>query len=205
MAIDGLQSRILDALRSRGGFGVLDEGAGKKGLLRRSLLWHRAPDTPRLDRIVFPADCAIAVVPSWSWMAYAGAIDYFSPDFGQVAWEDLQSPWSGSGEPGLIRTLQSDARGGGIALVGWAREYDPMKAGPDEAKLVLDAPGLSGQRRTRCVVLGRLKGSVQTSYVMLVQETAARDRDGSKIYERVGAGFLSPSCIGERRERITIC
>ena len=184
---------------------MLDEGANKKGLLRRSLLWHRAPDTPRLDRIVFPADGAIAAVPSWSWMAYIGAIDYFNLEFGQVAWEDLQSPWSGPGVGGLIRTVQSDARGGGIALVSWAREYDPIKAGPGEAKIVLDTPGLSGQLKTRCVVLGRLKGPVQTNYVMLVQETTGWDRDGSKIYERVGAGFLPPTCIGERRERITIC
>ncbi len=205
MAIDGLQSRILQALGSRGGFGVLDEGAGKKGLLRRSLLWHRAAETPRLDRIVFPADGAIAVVPSWSWMAYTGAIDYFELEFGQVAWEVLQSPWSGSGGPGLVRAVQSDARGGGIALVGYAREYDPIKAGPGEAKLVLDATGLSGQQKMRCVVLGTSKGPVQTNYVMLVQETTKRDRDGSKIYERVGAGFLPPNCIGERGDSITIC
>ncbi|KAK3350274.1 heterokaryon incompatibility protein-domain-containing protein, partial [Lasiosphaeria hispida] len=98
MAIDGLQHRILGALKSQGGFGVFDEGTKKKGLLRRSLLWHRANETPQLKRIVFPKDRTISVVPSWSWMAYTGAIEYEQLEFGGVEWEELQSPWSGGDE-----------------------------------------------------------------------------------------------------------
>ncbi|SPQ24631.1 1c852c8e-3c27-4064-b4f6-a4ad5c015261 [Thermothielavioides terrestris] len=199
VAIDGLQARILSALKSRGGLGVLDEGPGKKGLLRRSLLWHRADQTARLDRIVFPAARAISVVPSWSWMAYTGAIDYISPEFGSVEWEEMQSPWSGRHSP-----LLSEGQGGNIALVAKARQYDPFKAKPEDTKLVFDSPGLSEQGETLCVVLGQQTDSMRRTYLILVRSTAGRDRNGSKIYERVGAGYLPGNCIGEERGMVTI-
>ena len=199
-AIDGLQARILTALRSQGGFGMLDEGSGKKGLLRRSLLWRRADDTPRLERVVFPAARAISAVPSWSWMAYSGAIAYISPEFGTVGWEEMQSPWFGGLQPAL-----SEGQGGNIALMAQAREYDPLKAKPGEdQELVFDTPGLSEQPETLCVVLGKEAGSRQKAYLILVRATTTRDRIGRKIYERVGAGYLPWSCIGEVNDRITI-
>ncbi|KAJ4182755.1 hypothetical protein NW755_010252 [Fusarium falciforme] len=40
-------------------------------------------------------------VPSWSWMAYDGAIDYVSAPGGQISWShDIKSPFSaGSSDP----------------------------------------------------------------------------------------------------------
>ncbi|KAL2128804.1 hypothetical protein VTI74DRAFT_8610 [Chaetomium olivicolor] len=198
-AIDGLQARILSALNSKGGFGVLDEGTRKKGLLRRSLLWYRSPETPRLEGVVFPADRAIQVVPSWSWMAYTGGIDYIGPEFNKVMWEEMQSHWSGGDQP-----VRSEVQGGNIALVATAREYDPFKAKQEDGMLIFDTPGLSSQPMTLCVVLGRQEGLMQRNYLILVQETANRDRYGNKIYERVGAGYLPSRCIGERGETVTI-
>ncbi len=208
-ALDGLQSRILNVLNSRGGFGVLDEGDSKKGLLRRSLLWHRGPGTQRLERIVFPAHRAIALVPSWSWMAYTGGIDYFEIQFGQVDWQDLQSPWSGRGI-GLGISQQatatpSEEKRGSIALVAKVRGYDVSQALEGEWKLVFDTPGLPPPATPLCVPLGREKGSsVERTYLLLVQETDVIDDDGSRIYERVGAGYLPARCVGKGVGRITI-
>lgn len=53
LAIDGLQDRILSALKAKGGFGAFDEGPEKKGLLRRSLLWIRGRGTEKMVRIKF--------------------------------------------------------------------------------------------------------------------------------------------------------
>jgi len=151
MAIDGLQDRLLGTLKTLGGFGVFDEGVKKKGLLRRSLLWHRAEsETKTMKRIKFPAARhAISIVPSWSWMAYSGAIEYITPVFGSVDWEDLESPWYGgvahppASSNGVLTVkgalqstgtrsatnyqVQTDGQRGKIALVGEAREYNPFQ------------------------------------------------------------------------------
>jgi hypothetical protein len=92
VAIDGLQSRILSALRASGGYGIIDEGE-QPGLLRRSLLWHRSSQTPSLKRIMFLPCHVISKVPSWSWMAYTGVIEYLKPNFSRVEWAPMQSPW----------------------------------------------------------------------------------------------------------------
>ncbi|KAM7185615.1 hypothetical protein V8F33_012293 [Rhypophila sp. PSN 637] len=137
-AIGGLQDRLLKALNVKGGFGVFDQGQKKKGLLRRSLLWvrctsplpcstcgdvdmaldsdesgtlgsrHAAPGDglASLEKIDFTSQR----VPSWSWMAVRGAIDYVSPDFNGVEWEEMESPWSG----GLVSV--TTGAGGGTLL-----------------------------------------------------------------------------------------
>ncbi|KAB5566321.1 hypothetical protein GE09DRAFT_1272843, partial [Coniochaeta sp. 2T2.1] len=200
MAIDGLQRRILDALRTQGGFGVFDEGDRKKGLLRRSLLWYRADESEGLKRISFPSKRAISAVPSWSWMAYMGAIEYISPPFNGVAWEKLVSPWSGG-----VDGARTEGAEGGIAIVGEARSYDPFKGldptveEQERGFLVFDEPGHSEQRTTLCVVLGTEKAVPRQEarcYLILVRlVVAAKDRQGASIYERVGAGWLPGRCI----------
>ena len=88
----------------RGGFGILDEGE-MRGLLRRSLLWCRGPDslTPKLSRIKFSADSV--PVPSWSWMAYTGGKDY--P--GAIDYLDLEfDTWGlGGSAVSLVRLVTS--------------------------------------------------------------------------------------------------
>lgn len=181
VAIDGLQDRILSALRTNGGFGVFDEGK-KKGLLRRSLLWHRGNDTLRLRRIKFPADRAISVVPSWSWMAYTGGIDYFTLPFGGMDWEEMQSPWSsvdmpprGGGKTGARRrgsnaSTCSSSNPGNIALVATARRFDASLAKAGEKLLRLDDPGEQNptdpemEPGVLCVVVGRQQGGMETSH-----------------------------------------
>ncbi|KAK4186814.1 hypothetical protein QBC35DRAFT_533079 [Podospora australis] len=218
-AIDGLQDRILKTLGSQGGFGVFDEGTRKKGLLRRSLMWYRGAETPSLQRIVFPSDRAISVVPSWSWMAYTGGIDYISPKFNGVEWEDLRSPWSGHeprskkgkgtgrADEGITRT-RTEILGGNIAIIAKAYEYDPWKAGSQgEGMIMLDTPGMSEQPPAKAVVLGRQRGMWETSrlcYLLLVQATCKRDRFGEKIWERVGAGYLPARCILGKGEEVVI-
>lgn len=200
MAINGLETRVLAALKTKGGFGVFDEGTKKKGLLRRSLLWHRSAKTPRLNRITFPAGRAISVVPSWSWMAYTGGIDYISPAFGGVDWAEMQSPWSDAGENGGART---EFQGGNIALVAEAQEYDLTLTRQGEGILHFDTPERSESLSTTlCVVLGREKPTATSlqkglvHYVLIVKPTTSVDRNGNKVYERVGAGSLPGRAIG---------
>jgi len=252
VAIDGLQDRILSALRTDGGFGVFDEGK-KKGLLRRSLLWHRGNDTLRLRRIKFPTDRAISVVPSWSWMAYTGGIDYFTLPFGGMDWEEMQSPWStvdtppyGGGKSGA-RRRGSNSNPSNIALVAMARRFDASLAKAGERLLRLDDPGEQNPTDPEmdpgvlCVVVGRQNGGMDMphsaqrtgsslfavsqprevkrdnllNYFLLVKPAEDEKRgnlgvdllsaqagslgvpkpSSSKLYERVGAGYLPERCI----------
>ncbi|KAF7559255.1 hypothetical protein G7046_g4897 [Stylonectria norvegica] len=97
VALNGLEQRLIRGFNCRGGFGILDDstrwGPSHRSLLHRSLLWHRAVDGDSLREIPFPPHRQ--KVPTWSWMAFKGAIDYLSVPFDAVDWEedDLKSPW----------------------------------------------------------------------------------------------------------------
>ena len=80
IAIAGLEKRLIRAFDTSGEFGVFDDG---RSLLHRSLLWSRGWDEATLDKIAFPADSQI-IVPTWSWMAVKGGIDYLDLPFDGV-------------------------------------------------------------------------------------------------------------------------
>jgi hypothetical protein len=85
---------LLCTLRVVGNFGILEDAT--RGLLRRTLLWRQHIHTTTLSRIDFteaPAKTKLHI-PSWSWMAYTGSIDYLTIDWGAYNWENIQSPWS---------------------------------------------------------------------------------------------------------------
>lgn len=212
MAIDGLQDRILKALGVHGGYGIFDEGDehGKNlGLLRRSLLWRRGVEVPSLERIIFPKDHPIVKVPSWSWMACKGGIDYISPSFGKVDWEKMDSPWS-HGAGGFKAELQTDKRGGNVALIAQARSYNAFALREGQGEIIPDRPGGSQQPATKCVVLGiqqtaaDLGDDMKEHYVLIVASTNQKDEGGHLIYERVGAGYLPGKFIKSDSEMVRI-
>ncbi|KAI0095668.1 hypothetical protein GGR51DRAFT_553874 [Nemania sp. FL0031] len=203
MAIDGLERRLLDKMKARGGYGILDEGK-TKGLLRRSLLWCRGDKTPNLSRIRFPTEAAFSAVPSWSWMAYTGGIDYLDIEFGGVEWEDLRSPWwSDSGH-----VQRTEDAGRNIFLTAVARDYESKATVTGKNWLVFDSPGESKRQETKCVVLGKQKGPKgsgdKLNYVLLIMEAAARNPKGEKVYERVGAGYLEGRLVAPEGELVKI-
>ncbi|PSN64720.1 hypothetical protein BS50DRAFT_623219 [Corynespora cassiicola Philippines] len=203
VAIDGLQQRLLRTMHVNGGFGVFDEGK-TRGLLRRSLLWCRGADTPTLSRIRFPTDRSISNVPSWSWMAYIGGIDYLELEFGTVEWEDLQSPWSGA----TANADDTNANTAKITLKAEARHYDPGAALVEDGKLILDIPSESSPSTSLCVVLGKEKGNrpreLKMRYVLIIKEQRESVEGGDKVYARVGVGCLPGTCISESGIKVCI-
>jgi hypothetical protein len=193
VAIDALQQRLLRTLKVKGGFGMFDEGV-TRGLLCRSLLWRRGSDTASLSRIDFPPDRIMPAIPSWSWMAFTGGIDYLQPDFGSVRWEDLQSPWS-------TARLRNGPYNAGSVLIATLRECDLGSAWADQAEseLIFDDPDSPPQFTMTCLVLGKHKGSpsaeAQRHYILLVTATLERDGDGKTLYERAGVGYVPGRCI----------
>ena len=194
-AINGLQERIIAALGVQGGFGVFFEDnidGRRRGLLRRSLLWRRADKEDTLTPIKFCPSPSGTKVPSWSWMAYTGSIEYIPADFGGTEWEFVQTQWDS--EP-------NKADDG--VLVGEARDYRDVG---HDSMLVFDPSSGSERTVTKCVVLGKQKGNMSDEekihYVLLVEP----DTSSSQVqhYKRVGAGTLLGAFLGGNRERIEI-
>lgn len=194
-AINGLQERIIAALGVQGGFGVFFEDnidGRRRGLLRRSLLWRRADKEDTLTPIKFCPSPSGTKVPSWSWMAYTGSIEYIPADFGGTEWEFVQTQWDS--EP-------NKADDG--VLVGEARDYRDVG---HDSMLVFDPSSGSERTVTKCVVLGKQKGNMSDEekihYVLLVEPDTSSSQ--MRRYKRVGAGTLLGRLLGENRERIQI-
>ncbi|KAJ3538687.1 hypothetical protein NM208_g5803 [Fusarium decemcellulare] len=196
IALVGLETRLLRAFGTKGGFGVFDEGR-PGGLLRRSLLWYRHPKQPALVRIL-PGPNRSMIVPSWSWMGYTGGIVYLQLEFNRIDWKDITSPWT----PNVSRTARTTDRGADIALSAVARRINPEMSIGAEDKLFFDMPGGSEKRSIYGIVLGvrRAEKVLDNSepgihYLLLVAPTGRHDLEGNEIWERVGAGSLPGKCV----------
>ncbi|KAF3051863.1 hypothetical protein E8E11_010396 [Didymella keratinophila] len=180
-AIDGMQQRLLRTMDLEGGFGVFDEG-NMRGLLRRSLLWRRPDHVESLGRIKFPVDRGATSIPTWSWMAYDGPIDYLDLDFGRLDWADLISPWSPERRPNTT------------SLLARVSKYTVPEALKGDISIILDTPGASGCDERNCVILGTQKdGEEKIHYVLFV--AAFSNKKGEVYYERIGTGSLHGRCI----------
>ncbi|KAH8753804.1 heterokaryon incompatibility protein-domain-containing protein [Diaporthe sp. PMI_573] len=76
VAIDSLVMALADAFRTNVRYGIFER------YLHRSLLWRRLQKITK-ERI---SDTAGQKVPSWSWMAYPGQVEY--PEIGDVEWDE---------------------------------------------------------------------------------------------------------------------
>ncbi|KAI8213173.1 Mitogen-activated protein kinase kinase kinase YODA [Colletotrichum sp. SAR 10_76] len=194
-AIAGLEKRLLQGFATRGGYGVFDDG---KGLLQRSLIWCRSLGGT-LGSIKFPVEKKI-FVPTWSWMAYEGGIDYLAPEWNKTEWEqqDLRSPWSAD-SPVQYTTDKNST----ISLEATARDFDEAKAVKEHITLYFDMPDKADGRTPglKCVILARPKtGSTTTDrmcYVLLVAPQVTKRSGGSTVFERVGVGKMPESCVSQ--------
>jgi hypothetical protein len=195
-AIEGVENRLRKAYRTKGGYGIFDDGPGN-GLFHRSLLWQRGEDEapPGLSVIVFPLGRNVSV-PSWSWMAYRGGIDYLDPPFEKTDWEktDIHAPWTrSSGE--ISGAVETTHRAAGMELTATVRDYNVAGSRPDEAKIVYDMErDRSDGSRAQCVVVAKSKDGKtdkeKRHYVLIVVPTKLTGPRGEKIYKRVGAGYM---------------
>ena len=76
VAISGLEARIARALGCQSRYGIFEQ------YLHRNLLWQASDN--KMERIEYPT----RNVPSWSWMAYNGGIQFMDIPFGTVNWID---------------------------------------------------------------------------------------------------------------------
>jgi hypothetical protein len=196
IAIAGLEKRLRQAFGTKGGFGIFDDGdKDERGLFHRSILWRHG-DEPEFENSLEPIDFSKRNlhVPSWSWMAYKGGIDYTTPEGGTAEWEtnDITEPWT----RGFGSATHSAPQDGIIAIPAVVRNFQVANRAPDEVKLFYDTGRVKGSdgQRAQCVVVakdrrGRFEG-LKRHYVLLVALKKAESGRGRKIYERIGAGFM---------------
>lgn len=210
-AIEGVENRLRKAYSTKGGYGIFDDGPGK-GLFHRSLLWQRGedePPLPGLSAIMFPPGRNVSV-PTWSWMAYRGGIDYLDPPFEKTDWEkaDIHPPWtrhSGETAP-AAETTHHEA---GVELVATARDFNVAGSRVNEVKIVYDTErDRSDGSRVQCVVVAKSKDgrtdAEKRHYVLIVAPTKLTAAGGDKIYKRVGAGYILGKYIGLEKPGIPV-
>jgi hypothetical protein len=144
-AIAGLEKRLQKAFGTKGDYGIFDDGDKHDGgLFHRSLLWQRGEeegDAEHLIPINFPPARNVKV-PSWSWMAYKGGIDFIDPPFHSANWEydELQPPWT----CGSLSTTRITRPDGEVAITAVVRNFDVAGRQQFEVKIVYDTERRTG-------------------------------------------------------------
>lgn len=215
IAIAGLEQRLVWAFNTHGGYGVFD---GQ--FFGRSLLWKRdekAEENEVMKAIEFPVgDRRYYHVPTWSWMAYDGVIDFMDVPFDGVEWqhseeEGVLSPWGRMSEQ---KGEEEVPHGDALWHSGKANERTVLSAvgralavplEEAETKIVYD--GGRDLRRGQVsevgvVVVGRQKTDnkhatnvgVLQHYVLVVGQR----QDSGTAYRRLGVARLPGSWIDQK-------
>lgn len=191
VAMEGLESKILEAYNTNGRFGVLH------CFFHRSLMWQREGVTA-MERIVHSD---VDNVPTWSWMKVTGAIEYFPIDFDGVKWsEEIKSPFKG--RTGLTR-IKSDSD---LHISAVARDFSQNALVEKAENFFLDRPApLADVQGLKCVVVATQRQTQQSGlhplpnlpkfcYVLLVAPKKPAEQSCTE-YERVGVAKLEDAHI----------
>ncbi|KAL2071907.1 hypothetical protein VTL71DRAFT_13142 [Oculimacula yallundae] len=203
VAIRGLEKRLAAEFVAFGYFGILSNSR-RGGLFLSSLLWCRKQDDP-----MTPIDFEEGKmkVPTWSWLAYKGSIDYLlrreSPE---IQWEeedvcnlitkssDKSNGTAGSSEGSVLRVrtrrfVESAEREGEYMI-----KYDSERTASS------DGNGF------HCVLIARTKRTAQSveriCYILVVARGKRTGEGERPMYERLGAGYILESYI-EKDEHYT--
>ncbi|PTB71764.1 HET-domain-containing protein [Trichoderma longibrachiatum ATCC 18648] len=181
-AILGLQNRLAYTFGARADYGV------HWNYPERTLLWQ-AESPGSLSRISYQEQDA---VPSWSWMAYTGAITFANIPFKEVDWmANPQIPF-GPGDhleewDGLLRAQTRPLRIDENQLID---------------RMVFDSCDYIFSPSWQCIVVGtsrmRMKDDDFIHYVLLVRPSSG----AAQTYERVGIASLLASHISPETQDI---
>jgi hypothetical protein len=185
----GLERRLARTFGSPAAYGIFSK------YLHRSLLWR--PETKgELKRIAYKD----RRVPSWSWMAYTGAIKYVDAPFNGVEWntDDLKDPFGSA----PLRHSAKISKGQPVAeLEAIARRFDAkmFTAFEREKRCIFDVEPIEDLASVRCVVLGKNKqegDQDRTSYALIIKPSLPGQLDGP--WERVGVVSLLSFHLSEQ-------
>ena len=130
-------------------------------------------------------------VPSWSWMAYNGGIQFLEIPFSEVGWaNDLQ--FDPKRENALIADIGDFLR---CTMEPDRKQYAVIDSdGTKRGWIQYDVKDGEQLSKEQCVVIGRTKkSSVEEYYILVARPTCV---DGE--YNRVGVGLVHSCCVVKR-------
>lgn len=187
VAVLGLEERLSRVFRTDAQYGTV------QNYLHRSLLWRRRQD--KLHPIEYPDNRPI---PSWSWMARYGQIEYMDIPFGEVEWNmSVQCDFSSRELSGICFN---------VLLNNIHNKEDLIFDDPEEGeKLTKVDCILLGKRYVAEVIPGQQgvqdhqEAHLGLYYVLLVVPVPADGRQN--VYVRVGVGSFGVIALGRTLSR----
>lgn len=198
VAISGLEDRVAHVKECQSRYGIFQP------FLHRNLLWQRSAEE-RMKRIGYETQA----VPSWSWMAYDGGIQFMDIPFGDVDWmvnlrfkKKHKHEWfNENGKHALVTDI------GGFQNCGLEQRntnyviLDSNKA--ERGWIQYDVEASENFRVERCVVVGRESRENelgQRKYYILVVRPTSVDSE----YTRVGVGWIQSDYVTRQRLNVRI-
>jgi hypothetical protein len=184
IAISGLVDRIARARECESRYGVFQP------YLHRNLLWQRDGEEG-MKRIPYETQ----VVPSWSWMAYDGGIQFLDIPYGEVEWlvnlrfnKKHKYGWFNKKgksalitDVGIFQNCGLERRDAGYAIL------DSNKS--ERGCIRYDVEASEGLDAERCVIVGRKTFGnmlrLRKYYILVVRPTTVDSE-----YTRVGVGWI---------------
>lgn len=202
VAISGLEDRIARAKKCQSRYGIF------QNYLHRNLLWQRS-DGEKTKRIQYET----RTVPSWSWMAYDGGIQFMDIPFGDVDWNNKlqfdkeikhmifdifkrERRYALAADIGVFRNCSLEQRDISYAVL------DSSKA--ERGQVWYDVEAGGDPHTERCVVVGRDSHGIGESknkkyYILVVRPTSV---DGK--YTRVGVGWIYGNHVVRQRLNVRV-
>jgi hypothetical protein len=196
VAISGLENRVARATKCQTRYGVFQP------YLHRNLLWQRSGEEI-MQRIRYETQ----VVPSWSWMAYDGGIQFMEIPFGEVDWmvtlqfkKKYKYGWfNKKGKAALLTDI------GVFQNCGLERKdtsYTILNLSRVERGWIrYDVEASEGLDAERCVVVGREthenRLGLRKYYILVVRPTNVDNE-----YRRVGIGWIYSDYV--RRQDLNV-
>lgn len=185
VAISGLVDRIAGALECRSRYGIFEK------YLHRNILWQASDD--KIKKIEYNFH-----MPSWSWMAYSGGIQFMDIPLGKVDW--------------INHLCFDEERERDHAIITNLWTFENCTIGLHEAQYVVldpkgmeigwiqyDVGGREDLREKQCVVVGKKERFIKEYYVLVVRSIG---KDGE--YKRTGVGLIQSDYVVEQRTNIRV-
>lgn len=181
VAISGLGARIARALDCKSRYGIFER------YLHSNLLWQASDN--KMEEIAYETQH----VPSWSWMAYSGGIQFMDIPFGKVDWiddlrfdEECDCDHAIIADVGVFQDCLMRPHGKRCAVLD--------SGGKERGWIQYDAEDGGELCKEQCVVVGRTeKSCVEEYYILVIRPT----RVDSK-YRRVGVGMIHSDYVVRR-------
>ena len=201
VAISGLEASIARTRGCQSKYGIFRE------YLHRNLLWQRS-DGKKTQQIGYEP----GIVPSWSWMAYGGGIQFMDIPFGDVDWniklqfnkerKHVFNIFKRKGrhalvtDIGVFRNCSLEQRDISYAVL------DSSKA--ERGRIWYDIEASGDLHTEWCVVVGRNckdeHGPRNRKYYILVVRPTSVDGE----YTRVGVGWIQSDYVARQRLNVRV-